>query len=41
VFGKTDQPARDFLLATSFLPIMTKAMADRLTGQNSSGRILS
>jgi len=41
VFGKTAQPARDFLLATAFLPIMTKAMADRLTGQDSSGRILS
>jgi LuxR family maltose regulon positive regulatory protein len=41
IFGKTDQPVRDFLLATAFLPIMTKTMAERLTGQVSCGQILS
>jgi ATP/maltotriose-dependent transcriptional regulator MalT/DNA-binding SARP family transcriptional activator len=41
LFGKTDRPARDFLLATAFLPIMTKSMAERLTGDVSSGQILS
>jgi len=41
IFGKTDRPSRDFLLVTAFLPIMTKTMAERLTGQVSSGQILS
>jgi len=41
IFGKTDPPVRDFLLATAFLPIVTQATAERLTGQVSSGRILS
>ena len=32
---------RDFLLKTSFLPTMTEAMAEKLTGVGMSGRVLS
>ncbi|MDD5763155.1 MAG: AAA family ATPase, partial [bacterium] len=41
IFCKTDRSARDFLLVTAFLPLMTQAMAERLTEQDSSGRIFS
>lgn len=41
IFCKTDRSARDFLLVTAFLPLMTQAMAERLTEQDSSGEILS
>ncbi|HWS15258.1 MAG TPA: BTAD domain-containing putative transcriptional regulator, partial [Candidatus Methylomirabilis sp.] len=41
LFDKTDRASRDFLLATAFLPTVTKTMAERLTGQVSSGQILS
>jgi ATP/maltotriose-dependent transcriptional regulator MalT len=41
IFQKTDEETRDFLLKTAFLPKMTGRMAQELTGQPSSARLLS
>ena len=41
VFGQADPDTRSFLLASSFLPRMTAAMAHRLTGSARAGAILS
>ena len=41
VFDKTDEGTQAFLLKTSFLPEMTRRMAEALTGQSAAGRILS
>ena len=41
VFEKLDAAIRDFLHRTSFLPVMSAAMAGELTGNAHAGRILS
>ena len=41
VFDETDAEKRDFLLKTSFLPWMTAAAAEELTGNVKAGAILS
>jgi ATP/maltotriose-dependent transcriptional regulator MalT/DNA-binding SARP family transcriptional activator len=41
VFDRLDAETRDFLLKTSFLPSMTAAMAEELTGHPRAGRLLS
>ncbi len=41
VFGKLDVRKRDFLVRTSFLPRMTASVAERLTGEIRSRRLLS
>jgi DNA-binding SARP family transcriptional activator len=40
-FEKASDEVREFLLASSFLPRMTVRMAERLTGQERAGEILS
>ncbi len=39
-FGKKDPGMRNFLLQTSFLPFMTPAMAEAITGTKGAGKIL-
>src|SRR5512142_1291229 len=41
IFQRLDAERRDFLLRTSFLPRMTPSMAERLTGAERAGSILS
>lgn len=41
VFARIDDPTREFLLATAFLPQMTVGMAERLTGSTRSCQILA
>ena len=41
LFYRLDEPTRDFLMKTSFLPRMTVGMAQDLTGHQSANRILS
>jgi len=41
IFAKTDVDTRNFLLGSSFLPRMTAGMAQRLTGNDEAGDILS
>jgi len=41
IFGKADEKSQRFLLKTSLLPKMTASMAEKLTGFESSHRILS
>ena len=41
LFDKADEDTRDFLLKTAMLPRMTADMADKLTGRNDSGKILT
>lgn len=41
LFDKMDGEIQDFLLKTAFLPRMTAQMAEKLTGINKSGQILS
>ncbi|MBI5874912.1 MAG: hypothetical protein HZB81_03545 [Deltaproteobacteria bacterium] len=41
IFNKTDKPTQEFLLKTAFLPDMTIAMAEKLTGLVHAEKILS
>jgi len=41
IFRRLDGDRRSFLLRTAFLPRMTPSMAERLTGEERAGRILS
>lgn len=41
VFGRLDEPTRNFLVRTSFLPWMTVPLAERLAGENRARRILA
>jgi DNA-binding SARP family transcriptional activator len=41
IFRRLDEDRRDFLLRTAFLPRMTSSMAEKLTGVESAGSILS
>lgn len=41
LFDKTDSETKDFLVSTAFLPKMTAAMADALTGRDDAGRMLT
>ena len=40
VFKKADKGTRDFLLKTAFLPQVTPAMAEKLTGTTEAGKVL-
>lgn len=41
IFLKTDEPTRNVLLKTCFLPSMTKKMAEELSGEKRAGQILA
>lgn len=41
IFSKTDHETRDFLLKTAFLPHMSTAMAEAVSGTRHAGQILS
>lgn len=41
LFDRLDEPTRDFLMKSAFLPEMTVAMARELTGSEETGRILA
>lgn len=41
LFNKTEQGLQEFLLKSAFLPVLTVALADKLTGTGNAERILS
>ncbi|HSF47465.1 MAG TPA: hypothetical protein VLA73_03805, partial [Burkholderiales bacterium] len=41
IFARTSETIRNFLLKTAFLPTMTIALAEQLTGLRQAGRVLS
>ena len=41
IFNKTEKEVQDFLLKTSFLPVLSIPLAEKLTGIGNAGRILA